>query len=214
MKQNMAMFRPQTLGEEIANAISHGAGIFFGITAMALLLVKSQGSIEITAAALYGTFMTLLYLSSCLYHALSHTKAKGVFRIFDHCSIFLLILGSYLPISLVLIGGERGWVLFGINTACAAIGILLNAIDLNRWDRVCQALYLLMGWSVLIAAGPVVRTAPWPGLILLVGGGLVYTVGTLFYRNGSRRYLYHFIWHLFVLAGSILHFFFFYYYCY
>lgn len=214
MKLNNSAPRRQTVGEEIANAISHGIGALLGIAAMVLLLIKGEGGLEITAAALYGSFMILLYLCSCLYHSLARTKAGGVFRIFDHCSIFLLILGSYLPICLVLIGGWRGWTLFGINAACTVLGIVFNAIDLNRWDRFSQALYLIMGWSVLMVVRPVIRAVPWQGLSLLVGGGILYTAGTYFYRRGDRVKMYHFVWHLFVLAGSILHFFFFYFYCY
>lgn len=214
MKQKTKSSRPQTLGEEIANAVSHGVGALLGIAAMVLLLIKGQGGLELTAAALYGAFMILLYLCSCLYHALAFTKAKGVFRIFDHCSIFLLILGSYLPISLVLIGGWKGWTLFGVNAACTVLGIVFNAIDLNRWDKVCQVLYLVMGWSVLMLLGSVIRAVPWQGLALLVAGGVAYTLGIIFYRRGDKRRYYHFIWHLFVLAGSIFHFFFFYCYCY
>ena len=202
MKLNNSAPRRQTVGEEIANAISHGIGALLGIAAMVLLLIKGEGGLEITAAALYGSFMILLYLCSCLYHSLARTKAGGVFRIFDHCSIFLLILGSYLPICLVLIGGWRGWTLFGINAACTVLGIVFNAID------------LIMGWSVLMVVRPVIRAVPWQGLSLLVGGGILYTAGIYFYRRGDRVKMYHFVWHLFVLAGSILHFFFFYFYCY
>lgn len=214
MKHKTLPPRPQTVGEEVANAVSHGVGAGLGIAAMVLLLIKGKGGLELTAAALYGSFMILLYLCSCLYHALARTRARGLFRIFDHCSIFLLILGSYLPISLVLIGGWRGWALFGVNAGCALLGIVFNAIDLNKWDRLCQVLYLVMGWSVLAAVRPVVAAVPPRGLALLVGGGLAYTAGVFFYRKGDQRLFYHFIWHLFVLAGSVLHFFFFYFYCY
>lgn len=206
--------RVQTIGEEIANAISHGVGILLGVAALVLLLLKGDGGMELTAAALYGGFMILLYLCSCLYHALSRTKAGHVFRIFDHCSIFLLILGSYLPISLVLIGGWKGWVLFGVNAACTVLGIVFNSIDLHRWDRLSQVLYLIMGWSVLAAIVPVVQSVSRFGLTYLVGGGVIYTLGTFFYKKGKTVPYFHFIWHLFVLGGSILHFFFFYLYCY
>lgn len=214
MKKKEKVCRLQTVGEEIANAISHGVGALLGIAAMVLLLVKGEGGLELTAAALYGSFMIILYLCSCLYHALSRTGARNVFQIFDHCSIFLLILGSYLPISLVLIGGWKGWTLFGINAACTVLGIVFNSIDLHRWDRLSQILYLVMGWSVLAAIRPVILAVPKSAFIYLVGGGLAYTLGIIFYKKGKTLHYFHFIWHLFVLAGSVLHFFFFYIYCY
>lgn len=214
MKKKETSCRIQTIGEEIANSISHGVGALLGIAAMVLLLVKGEGGLALTAAALYGSFMIILYLCSCLYHALARTKARTVFRIFDHCSIFLLILGSYLPISLVLIGGWKGWTLFGINAACTILGITFNSIDLHRWDKLSQILYLVMGWSVVAAIGSVIRAVPPSAFIYLVGGGLAYTLGIIFYKKGKKIHYLHFVWHLFVLTGSVLHFFFFYFYCY
>ena len=216
-KEEIAKFNNQSMGEEIANAISHGVGTLLAIAGTVIAIVYAcffGDARSIVSASLYGAGLIILYLFSTLYHSITNIKAKKVFQIFDHCSIFLLILGSYLPICLILIGGWRGWTLFGINAACTVLGIVFNAIDLNRWDRFSQALYIIMGWSVLMAVRPVIRAVPWRGLSLLVGGGILYTAGTYFYRRGDRVKMYHFVWHLFVLAGSILHFFFFYFYCY
>lgn len=207
--------RRQQKGEEIANAVSHGIGALAAIVGTVCLIVHAvqRGSaMHITCVSLYGLSMILLYLFSCLYHALTSPRGKSVMQIFDHCSIFLLILGSYIPIALLVIGGTTGWVLVIINTICAILGIVLNAIDLSRWQKLSLVLYVIMGWSVVWALKPVFLAVPLPGLILLVSGGLAYTGGIVFYKMKMRKYM-HFVWHLFVIAGSVLHYFFIYYYC-
>lgn len=205
----------QTIGEEIANSISHGVGSLLAIAATVILIVKAaihNGALAVVSVSLYGASMIILYSFSSLYHAITHKTAKKVMRIFDHCSIFLLILGTYIPVSLLLIGGAKGWVLFGVNTFCAVLGIVFNAINMEKWKKPSLVLYIVMGWSVIFSMSDVIRNTPPAGLVFLAVGGIMYTLGIIFYKNKKIKYM-HFIWHLFVLAGSILHFFFVLLYC-
>ena len=144
---------------------------------------------------------------SCIYHALKPNKAKRVFRVFDHCSVFLLIAGTYAPYTLVSLSGATGWVLFGIIWASAILGITLNAIDLEKFSKVSVACYLAMGWAVIFAFRPLMASLAFPGLMLLVAGGVAYSLGVILYAIGSKKRYMHSVWHFFVLAGSILHFF-------
>lgn len=205
----------QTIGEEIANSISHGLGSLLAAAGTVVLIIKAcmvSTALAVVSVALYGASLILLYSCSSLYHAITNITAKKVFRIIDHCSIFLLILGSYIPISLCLISGAGGWTLFGINAACAVIGIVLNAINMEKWKKLSMVLYVVMGWSVVASLKAVIAAAPAPGLILLAGGGIMYTLGIIFYKNKKVKYM-HFVWHLFVLAGSVMHYFFILNYC-
>lgn len=213
-KEEIAKFNNQCLGEEIANAISHGVGTLLAIagTAVAIVYACFHGdAMSIVAASLYGTGLIILYLCSTLYHSLTNIKAKKVFQVFDHCSIYLLILCSYIPVSLSLIRGALGWVLFGINAFCAVLGIVLTSINVKKFQKLSMVLYILMGWSVVFVAFPVLTKIPLKGIILLLAGGLCYTGGITFFAMKKPRYM-HSIWHLFVLAGSILHYFAFLYY--
>ncbi len=208
-KEEIAKFNNQCLGEEIANSISHGVGTLLAIagTAVAIVYACFHGdAMSIVAASLYGMGLIILYLCSTLYHSLTNIKAKKVFQIFDHCSIFLLILCSYIPVSLSLIRGALGWVLFGINAFCAVLGIVLNSISVKKFQKISMILYILMGWSVVFVAFPVLTKIPLKGIILLLSGGLCYTGGIIFFAMKKPRYM-HSVWHLFVLAGSILQYF-------
>ena len=201
--------RSQTMGEEIANAVSHGAGAALAVAGTAVMIVRAclmSSPMAVVSASLYGTSLIILYTFSTLYHSITNDTGKRVLRIFDHCSIFLLILGSYIPISLCLVKGAFGWVLFGINTACAVLGIVLNSLNLERWKKLSMALYILMGWSVIMSVKTVISVMEPRGLLLLASGGLLYTLGIVFYKMKNVKYM-HFIWHLFVLGGSVLHFF-------
>ncbi len=208
--------RVQTLGEEIANAVSHGVGSLLAIAACVIVIVKAaftSTAIGVVSACIYGASLILLYTFSSLYHSLTNVKAKSVFRVFDHCSIFFLILGTYTPICLAMIKGGMGWTLFGINTFCTVVGIVFNSISLKKFAKPSLVLYILMGWSVLISIKRVIEITPFSGLVFLVIGGLCYTIGIIFYKLKGVKYM-HFIWHLFVLAGSIMHYFFILFYCY
>jgi hemolysin III len=198
----------QSMGEEIANAISHGAGALLAIAGAVVLIISTAlhgRAIDIISAAIYGGSLILLYLASTLYHSLTPYIAKRLFQIFDHCAIFILILGSYAPLSLSLLGGAAGWVLFGWNILLTVIGLVLNSISVKRFQTVSMVLYLLMGWSAA-AALKALPTLPQAAWILLISGGLAYSFGIIFFALKKPRFT-HFIWHLFVLAGSVLHYF-------
>lgn len=201
--------RRQRLGEEILNAITHGVGALLAIAGLVLLVVRAAqngGAIHVVSVSIFGASMILLYLVSCLYHALRECPGKRVFQILDHCSIFFLILGTYIPICLVNVGGALGWVVFGVNTACAVVGIVLNAVNMKRWKKLSMVLYLVMGWMCLIALPSIFRSLTTLGFVFLVLGGVCYTVGILFYRQKDKLYR-HGIWHFFVLAGTVFQFF-------
>jgi len=204
--------RAQTIGEEIANAISHGVGTLLSIAGMIILIitavVNDMGSIAVVSAALYGAGLILLYTNSSIYHSLTHKKAKRVFKILDHCSIFVLIFCSYIPVLLVIVGGAVGWTWFGICSACTVLGIVLNSINLERWKVISMVLYIVVGWSALAIMKPLLQVINTRELILLVSGGVAYTLGLIFYGIKKIKYM-HFIWHIFVLAGSVLQYFFF-----
>ena len=204
--------RAQTLGEEIANAISHGLGTGLTIAGMIILIlaavVHNKGAIAVVSAALYGAGLILLYTNSSLYHSLTNKRAKRVFKILDHCSIFVLIFSSYIPVLLVIIGGALGWTWFGICAACTVLGVVLNSINLERWKVISMVLYIVVGWSALAIMKPLLQAINTRELIFLVSGGVAYTLGLIFYGNKKIKYM-HFVWHIFVLAGSVLQYFFF-----
>jgi len=203
------IYDTQTLGEEIANAVSHGVGSLLSIAGAVVLIVTAalhSDALGIVGACIYGASLIILYTFSSIYHSLTNFKAKYVFQVLDHCSIFLLILGTYTPICFSILRGFLGWTLFGINTFCTVVGIVFNAINVKRWHKASLYLYIVMGWSVLLGIKTVISNLPQGGLILLVAGGLAYTLGIIFYKIRNVKYM-HFIWHLFVLAGSILQYF-------
>ncbi len=209
-KMKKSLHLVQTIGEEIANAISHGLGTFLSIAGLVILLVvaatRDLGALAIVSASLYGAGLIILYTFSSLYHSLTNKRAKRVFRIFDHCSIFLLIFSTYVPILLVVVGGALGWTYFGISAACMVVGIVLNAINLERFNKISMALYIIMGWSAIAIMGTLVESLDTTELWLLVLGGIAYTAGIIFFANHKLKFM-HFVWHIFVLAGSILQYF-------
>lgn len=201
--------RRQELGEELVNAISHGIGALLAIAGTVLLIIKAANyglALHVVTVTLFGVSMILLYVISCLYHAMTAPRGKHVFQVLDHCSIFLMILGTYLPITLVSIGGGVGWAMFGIVASCAVVGVVLNAISLNKWKKLSMGLYVLMGWLVVITLPMLYRILTRPGFLFLLLGGVAYTIGILFYRQKEKRYR-HSIWHFFVLAGTMFQFF-------
>ncbi len=215
MKKN-SIVRIQTLGEEIANAVSHGVGSLLAIAACVIVIVRAaftSTAIGVVSACIYGASLILLYTFSSLYHSLTNARAKSVFRIFDHCSIFLLILGTYTPICLWMLKGALGWTLFGVNTFCSVLGIVLNSIALKKFQKISMILYICMGWSVVASIKEVLALIPFWGMMFLLIGGLLYTFGIIFYKAKKIKYM-HFIWHLFVLGGSVMHYFFMLFYCY
>ncbi|ENH96197.1 hemolysin III family channel protein [Gracilibacillus halophilus YIM-C55.5] len=195
--------------EEIANSVTHGIGMALSIAALVILIVAAslQGSVwHIVSFTLFGTTMVLLYTSSTLLHSLPKGKAKDVFEILDHSSIYFFIAGSYTPFLFVIIRGWEGWTLFGIVWALAIGGTIFKAFFVKRFLFVSTLLYVLMGWLIVFSWGPLVNNLHTNGVILLVVGGILYTVGAVFYVWRGFNY-HHALWHVFVLAGSISHFF-------
>lgn len=198
-----------SITEEIWHAITHGLGLALSIAGLTVLVIDSANNGSVTAvvsSAIFGATLILLYGSSTLYHALTHHDIKQRFQQFDHASIYILIAGSYTPITLVSLGGAWGWSIFSIVWAIAAIGIFLEFAFPRRFEKLSLFLYVIMGWIIVIAIKPLLEGMESGGLWLLLGGGLSYTVGIVFYLWEKLPFN-HAIWHLFVLGGSILHFF-------
>lgn len=199
-----------TLGEEITNAILHGIGALLSIAALVLCVVFSaihENVYAVVSSCIYGSTLIILYTMSCLYHSFKVNNAKRVFRIIDHCSIFLLIAGTYTPYALVSLNGALGWTVFGIIWGCAILGIVLNAVDLNKFKKISMFLYITMGWSIIFAFKTLTANIARGGIYLLLAGGIVYTIGAIFYGIGKKHKYMHSVFHFFVLSGSILHFF-------
>lgn len=197
--------RPQTAGEELANSISHGVGALLALVGAVPLVVRGAmngSALQVGSLLAYGISLVLLYGASAIYHAVRKPELKRMLRVMDHCSIFVLILGTYIPMCLLVVGGKLGWLLLLTNATLAVVGITLNTIDLKRYDKVSLALYAMMGWLVVVAMRSIVAAMPLSGVLLLAGGGVAYTVGIIFYKS-QKKYR-HFVWHLFVLAGSAL----------
>ncbi|MGE0641665.1 MAG: hemolysin III family protein [Thermoanaerobaculia bacterium] len=196
-------------GEELAHSVSHGIGILLSIAALAILVAHAalRGTAwEVTAAAIFGTTLILMYVASTLYHAIPFARAKRVLRILDHASIYLLIAGTYTPFALGPLRGPWGWSLLALVWSGALAGVLFKSLAIGRAPIASVVIYVALGWSAVLVFGPLSRALPVTGLALVVGGGLCYTLGLTFYAWKSLRF-HHAIWHLFVLAGSILHFF-------
>jgi hemolysin III len=201
--------RRPTLGEEIANSISHGIGLVLAIIATPILVIGAvrYGSLWNTVGvSVFAASMITLYLASTLYHALTHEGAKRVFRMMDHSAIFLLIAGTYTPFTLGVLRGPWGWTLFGIIWTLAALGLTMKIFLRARYVWLSVILYLVMGWLVVIAAPTVIQRMPLSGLAWIAAGGIAYTTGVVFYAAHRVRYA-HFAWHLFVIAGTVCHFF-------
>ncbi|MHA6251731.1 PAQR family membrane homeostasis protein TrhA [Oceanobacillus sp. CAU 1775] len=196
-------------GEEIANAITHGIGAIFSIVGLVFLIITA--SIEGTAMhvisfTIFGTTMLLLYTSSTLVHALPQGKAKDLFEIFDHSSIYLFIAGTYTPFTFHIIQGTLGWTMFGIIWGLAIFGIIFKAFFTKKFLITSTILYVLMGWMVVLGWNQIVENLHPTGLLLLIIGGLAYTFGAVFYVWRGFRY-HHLVWHIFVLIGTVCHYF-------
>lgn len=199
----------QSPREEILNSVTHGLGILLGITGLVLLVVFASlygDAWRIVSFSVYGTTLILLYTASTLYHGFCGKRAKNFFRFFDHSSIYLLIAGTYTPVVLVSLRGPWGWTLFGLVWAMAVIGIIAKIFLTGKMEVVSVLLYIVMGWLILIAFKPALQMVPIGLLVWLLVGGLFYTFGIIFYVWETLPY-HHVIWHLFVMAGSVSHFF-------
>jgi hemolysin III len=200
--------RPQSVGEEIANSVSHGMGLLAALAAFPVLVVTAIGrgeAVGIVGAVVFATAAVLLYLTSTLFHALPECRGKRVFQVLDHAAIYFLIAGTYTPFTLGVLRGALGWTLFGLVWAMALAGTLLKSIGGIRYNTLSTFVYLAMGWLVLIAAEQVWTLVPKWGLIWLVAGGIAYTAGAAFFLAERIKY-FHFVWHLFVVAGTTCHF--------
>ena len=206
------MTKRYTVGEEIVNAITHGIGVLLSIAALVLLIVKAvyyapeaYKGCCIVSFTIFGSSLIILYLFSTLYHALP-LSTKKVFGIFDHCSIYILIAGTYTAYCLTALRGAVGWSIFGVIWGCAVLGIVLYSIFGSKIRVLSVVTYIPMGWLIIFAAKPLKEQLPLISFRFLVFGGLLYTVGCIFYAMKKVKWM-HGIWHLFVLAGSIMHFF-------
>jgi len=200
--------RPQSLGEEVANSVSHGLGLSAAVAAFPVLVMAAQqrgDTAGIVGASVFATTMVLLYLASTLFHALPRCRAKRVFQILDHSAIYLLIAGTYTPFTLGVLRGDWGWTLFGLVWGMAIVGTALKALGGVRYTTLSTWTYLAMGWLVVIAAKTVWTLVPGWGLFWLIAGGAAYTAGAGFFMAERIRY-FHFVWHLFVVAGTACHF--------
>ena len=204
MERTDTASRPR-LGVEIANAITHGIGVLLAIFALILLILRVDG-VSVVSFVIYGVTLITLYLASTLYHSLVFTRARNLFRKFDHMAIFLLIAGTYTPFCMTALNGWLGWVMLGVVWGLAVLGIVLKSLFTGKYEWLSVAIYILTGWMVIFAIKPIYETLSVTGFAFLVAGGLSYTIGTLFYVNTRIPYS-HSIWHLWVLAGSVLHFF-------
>ncbi|MDR2402705.1 MAG: hemolysin III family protein [Spirochaetaceae bacterium] len=201
----------QTPGEEIANSALHGLGTLLSVAGLVLLVLRAGsylrgngGGAAVTAYVIFTSTMISMFLASTLYHAIQHEGAKRVFRVLDHAAIYLLIAGTYTPLCLLGLRGPWGWTFFGLEWALAAAGITLYAVNVKFLKKAELIVYILMGWAILAAWIPLFRTLPLISLILLAAGGAAYTLGTLWYSKPQRRGA-HVIWHVFVLAGAVCH---------
>ncbi len=199
-----------SLKEELVNSITHGLGAVLGIagTAVAIVYAALYGdAYSVVAASIYGAMLIILYTMSTLYHAFTNQTAKKVFRIFDHCSIFLLIAGTYTPFTLCTLRGPLGWTIFGIIWGCTVLGVVLNAISIEKFKVFSMICYVVMGWLIIIAIKPMLNALGFmPAMLFLLLGGVSYTAGIVFYALKNVPFM-HGVWHLFVLLGSILHYF-------
>lgn len=200
--------RQQTVFEEKLNAITHAIGAVFGIVALILLIVfeTKKTTFSLFSVIVYGISIIILFTASTMYHSFTDEKKKHYFRIVDHISIYLLIAGTYTPVLLITLEQSKGWLLFYIVWAIAGFGVILKLFFTGKFETFSTLLYLVMGWLIVFDFSTLSSLMASNGLVLLIAGGLAYTVGIVFYAIEKIPYN-HVIWHLFVLAGAILHFF-------
>lgn len=205
--------KPRSKAYNIVNetfgAVTHGIGFFLAVAGLVLLIIKTipeNNTLKLVSYIIYGSSLIVLYLFSTLYHSLVFTRARHVFQIFDHSSIFILIAGSYTPYTLIGVGGKFGWLMFALIWLLAILGILYKIFFVGKYGKFETVLYIIMGWLVILASKPLLNTLGPTGFALLVWGGVAYTFGALLYSMRNVPFI-HVIWHLFVMLGSILMYF-------
>lgn len=205
----MEKVKKYTLGEEIFNSVTHGVGAGLSVAGTVVLIVFSAiygNAWAVVSSSIYGASLIILYTMSTLYHSLTNEKAKKFFRIMDHNTIFLLIAGTYTPITLYILGGVVGWVLFGIVWGAAVIGITANSINLEKAKIPSIFCYVATGWVIIFAIKPLMAKIPFISGLFLIIGGAFYTLGIIFYAIKKVKY-FHSVWHLFTIGGSVFHYF-------
>lgn len=201
--------RKYTLGEEIFSSVSHGVGACLSIAGTVVLLVFSViygNALAVVSSAIYGASLIILYTMSTLYHSFTNEKLKHFFQIMDHNTIFLLIAGTYTPITLYILGGVTGWILFSVVWVASIIGITLNSINMEKAKLPSLICYIATGWVIIFAIKPLIAKVPFLSALCLVVGGVIYTVGVVFYVIKKVKY-FHPIWHIFTVLGSAFHYF-------
>lgn len=196
-----------TLGEELINAISHGVGALLSVAALVMMLLKAKGPLEMSCAMVFGVTMIVLYTVSCLYHALPPTMpAKKILRVVDHCNVYLLVFGTYVPAALIGVGGALGWALFGIVALFTAVGIAFAVVDVDRYSKIQVVCHLVCGWSFVAGMPALIMNYGIACGMLVVAGGIAYSVGAVLYGLGKNRPYMHSVFHFFCLAGTFFHF--------
>jgi hemolysin III len=201
------------LGDILANAITHGVGAAFALAGAVVMIVRASranarlgGAWLVASCSIYAATLVLVYVCSTLYHSLVRTRARHVFHVLDHSAIYLLIAGTYTPFMLVSVRSRLGWTLLGIVWTLAVLGVVFKSLALGRFPAASATVYLMMGWCIVFCVKPLLAAITWHGMIWLGAGGLAYTLGIVFFANDRLRY-FHALWHLFVLAGSVAHYF-------
>lgn len=207
-KKEIQEVKPKyTLGEEIVNAITHGVGAALAIAGLVLLIIKADSAMGVVTGIIYASIMIVLYVISCIYHALSfRIKGKKVLRVLDHCNIQLMVAGTYTPICLSMLGGTLGWVMFGIVWAVTIVAVVFNCLNVEKYKVVSIVCNLLLGWAALFIIKPLIAACPSTGLSLLIWGGVVYSIGAILYGLGHKVRYMHSVFHFFVIGGSLLHY--------
>ena len=196
-----------TIKEELINSVSHGVGALLSLAALPLMIVRAHGPLQTVCAIVFGATMVFLYTVSCIYHALpKDTIAKRVFRIIDHCNVYLLVFGTYVPASLLGVGGPLGWTLFGIVALFTVIGIVFATIDVERYSKVQVVCHLVCGWSFVFGIPQLIANVGYGCAVLVVIGGVAYSIGAALYALGKKRRYMHSVFHMFCLLGTFFHF--------
>lgn len=202
------LIEEHTHKEEILHSLTHGSAAVMSAVGLFALVMKTYalGLIDLIGSIIFGASLVMLYSASAIYHSAPYeTRSREVLQKLDHCMIFVLILGTYVPACWTSLGGWLGWSVFGVVAACAVVGIAVNLIDIGRFHKLSLVLYVVSGWMIAIATVPFVKAIGWGGFGFLLAGGIFYTVGIIFYRMTETKYM-HLVWHLFVILGSVMHF--------